>query len=150
MAATSKLLEKHFSSTLTNFILLTVTWSSQIHRELTVDFSLQQLLRKNTTILSYKHITDFVHPVFFLQVLYMTYYWSDLNKELSIFSSSHKTAKFVIMQNHYITQFFVTSRKIAVIIRNDCFIKNPEEKICILKRLSRSGRTEMHIKKVQN
>jgi hypothetical protein len=70
---------------------------------------------KNTTILIYKHIPDFVNLVFFLQkALYMTYYWSDLNKELSIFSSSHKTAKFVIMQNHYITHLFVTPRKLLL------------------------------------
>ena len=74
--------------------------SLQIHRNIIVDFTWQQLLNKNATILSYIHITDFVILAFFCQeVLFMTYYWSYLNKQLSIFSSSYKTAKFFTQKN---------------------------------------------------
>jgi uncharacterized membrane protein YciS (DUF1049 family) len=67
----TKLPEKHFSATLSNFILLTVTWSSQIHRDLIFNFLLQQLFGKNATMLSYIHITDFVILAFFFQEIYL-------------------------------------------------------------------------------
>jgi len=75
-------------------------------------------------MLSYIHITEFVILAFFFQdVLFITYYWSYLSKELSIFSSSYKTAKLFIQKNQYLTRLLVPLQKIYVLLRESCFTK---------------------------